>query len=46
MTGQDVSASSETAPEMWVCHLGTVGYSQALSLQERIDVEKTAANGS
>src|SRR5690348_6975246 len=36
MTGQDVSASSETAPEMWVCHLGTVGYSQALSLQERV----------
>src|SRR4051794_37708471 len=36
MTGPDVSASSTAAPEMWVCHLGTVGYREGLALQQGV----------
>ena len=33
---------SDTRPELWVCHLGTIEYRQALELQERLRAARQA----
>jgi lipoyl(octanoyl) transferase len=37
-----MSVSARSRHELWVCHLGTIGYREALSLQEQIRAQRQA----
>ena len=37
-----MSRAEPSSPEMWVCHLGTVPYRDALAVQEEIRAQRQA----